>query len=79
MTIFGVNFLVQNLTNNILGKVTKAFDLIVEGLRMATKSYIWRGHKIPHNPLTDNPIQIEIYTNYTVAIPTHPFLFIPIH
>ena len=46
MTIFGVKFLVQNFTNNILGKVTEAFDLIVEGLRMATKSYIG-GHKMP--------------------------------
>ena len=29
VTIFGVKFLVQNFTTNILGKVTEAFDLIV--------------------------------------------------
>ena len=43
MTIFGVKFLAQNFTTNILGKVTEAFDLIVQGLRMATKSYIAPG------------------------------------
>ena len=40
VTIFGVQFLVQNVTNQILGKVTEAFNLRVEGLRMATKSFI---------------------------------------
>ena len=46
MTIFVIKILVQNFTTNILGKVTEAFDLIVQGLRMATKSYIG-GHKSP--------------------------------
>ena len=45
MTIFGVKILVQNFTTNILGKVTQAFDLIIQGLRMATKNYIG-GHKM---------------------------------
>ena len=48
MDIFGVKFLVQNFTTNILGKVTEAFDLIILCLRMVTKSYIggnWIGLK----------------------------------
>ena len=40
MTIFGETFLVRNMTNQILGKVTEAFYLRVERLRMATKSFI---------------------------------------